>query len=142
LGIPRVIVPLTPGVLSAFGLLVANIEHDHASSYTRSTAAADPDEIDRAFRGLDRLGRQDMQRDRVPPGQVRLRRFADMRYLGQSYELEVELIGELDAGVVPRLVEGFHQAHQRTYRQNNPQGQVEIVNLRTVHYAPMPRPSL
>jgi N-methylhydantoinase A len=65
-----------------------------------------------------------------------------MRYLGQSYELEVELEGELDGGAIGRLVAGFHRAHQRVYKQHNPDQAVEIVNLRTVHYAPMPRPDL
>jgi N-methylhydantoinase A len=148
LGIPRIIVPLTPGVLSAFGLLVSNVEHDHAISFARSSGSVTAAELAEAYRRLEALGEADMRRDRVPADRVRVRHYADMRYLGQSYELEVELTGgdgqgqPFDDGVVQRMVEGFHQAHQRVYRQHNREGHVEFVNLRTVHYAPMPRPSL
>jgi N-methylhydantoinase A len=142
LGVPRVIVPLAPGVLSAFGLLVSNIEHDHAVSFPRPASSVSAGEIGAAYRGLEALGAEDMRRDRVAPERVRLRRSADMRYLGQSYELEVELTGEVDDGAVSRLVAGFHGMHQRVYKQHNPGQQVELVNLRTVHYAPMPRPDL
>ena len=142
LHVPRVIVPLAPGVLSAFGLLVSNIEHDHAVSFPRPASSVSAGEIGAAYRGLETLGAEDMRRDRVAPERVRLRRSADMRYLGQSYELEVELTGEVDDGAVSRLVAGFHSMHQRVYKQHNPGQQVELVNLRTVHYAPMPRPNL
>ena len=142
LGIPRVIVPLAPGVLSAYGLLVSNIEHDHAMSFARPVAAVRPADLEAAFRGLEALGEEDMRRDRVAPGRFTVRRFADMRYLGQSYELGVELSGEIDAGALGRLVGDFHGMHQRVYKQHNREAAVEFVNLRTVHVAPMPRPEL
>lgn len=142
LGVPRVIVPLTPGVLSAFGLLVSNIEHDHAMSFARPASAVDLAELERSYRGLEALGEAAMRRDRIAPERIRVRRYADMRYLGQSYELEVELSGALDGAALARLVEEFHQMHQRVYKQHNRNASVEFVNLRTVHYTPVPRPNL
>ena len=142
LGVPRVIVPLAPGVLSAFGLLVSNIEHDHAVSFARPVSAVDLRELERAFRGLEAQGVEAMFRDRIGLERIHVRRYADMRYLGQSYELEVELGGALDDGTLSRLAAAFHQTHQRVYKQHNENAAIEFVNLRTVHFTPVPRPEL
>lgn len=142
LGIPRVIVPLTPGVLSAFGLLVSNIEHDHAMSFARPFASVDQGELKLSFKSLEDLGEAAMLRDQVMLERVKVSRFADMRYMGQSYELEVEFIGSIDDGALARLAEEFHMTHQRVYKQHNKIAPIEFVNLRTVHYTPVPRPNL
>jgi N-methylhydantoinase A len=139
LGIPRLIVPLAPGVLSAFGLLVSDIEHDNAISFRHSAATTAIADLAEAFDRLDRMGRADMQRDRVDPARIGVRHYADMRYVGQSYELEVELAGALDDAALARLTAGFHEAHQRVYHQHNPEAHVELINLRCVHHAAVPK---
>ncbi len=67
LGIGKVIVPFAPGVLSAFGLLVSDIEHDNALSFRRPAAEVSTAELKEAFGGLDAMGMEDMRRDRVRP---------------------------------------------------------------------------
>jgi N-methylhydantoinase A len=62
-----------------------------------------------------------------------------MRYVGQSYELEVPVEGGFDDGLVPRLVEEFQRTHERIYRQRNETAEVELVNLRAVWFARVPR---
>jgi N-methylhydantoinase A len=141
LGIPRVIVPLAPGVLSAFGLLVSDIEHDHAMAFARPAPEVTPDQLAAAFASLDARGAIDLRRDRVDPAQAGVRRYADMRYIGQSYELEVELAGSFDDGAVTRLVRDFHAVHQRIYKQHNEASLVEFVNLRAVFYVAKPKPA-
>ncbi len=138
LGIKRVIVPFAPGILSAFGLLVADIEHDNACSFRHQVNQIPIATLVEAFDGLDRLGNADMERDGVAARRVEMRRYADMRYVGQSYELEVEIRDELSAGSLTRLVEQFHQVHERVYRQRNDGAEVEFINLRTVHIAAVP----
>ena len=81
-----------------------------------------------------------MQRDHVPPQLVHVNHAADLRYVGQSYELEVPLPGVLDATCRAQAVAAFHAAHQQVYGHNRPTHAVEFVNLRSVHSAPLPRP--
>lgn len=142
LRIPRVIVPFAPGVLSAFGLLVSHIEHDNTASFRRPAGPESLAGLRETFESLDRAGREDMRRDNVAAERVNVKRYAEMRYVGQSYELEVEIATALDDGAIERLVEDFHAVHERVYRQRNPFAAVEFVNLRTVHFAAAPKIAL
>jgi N-methylhydantoinase A len=142
LAMPMAVVPVSPGVLSAFGLLVANIEHDHTRTFTMPADEVEVARLDALFDDLEQLGREKMQQDRVPPEAVRVSRHADLRYVGQSYELEVALPLALDASGVRRAVADFHAVHQQVYGHSRPTQAVEFVNIRTVHSAPLPRPQL
>ena len=133
LGIPVVIVPPAPGVLCALGLLVAAVEHEHSRTFTARSDGADQERLEAVFADLDRLGHEKMARDGVPPEAVRVSRFADLRYVGQSYELEVPLPQSLGAGGLERAVAEFHAMHERVYGHGRPGHSVEVVNLRTVH---------
>jgi N-methylhydantoinase A/oxoprolinase/acetone carboxylase beta subunit len=141
LRIPRVIIPFAPGVLSAFGLLVSDVEHDNAASFRRPASADTLGELTETLAQLDRIGLDDMARDNVDMSRVGVRRYAEMRYVGQSYELEVPIEGDIDAGTIAALVDLFHEVHERVYRQRN-SGAVEFVNLRTVHFAAAPKLTL
>ena len=98
--------------------------------------------MDQVLAELDRLGQEKMQRDRVPPEAVQVTHAADLRYVGQSYELEVPLPLVLDTTSVIQTVAAFHAAHQQVYGHSRPTHAVEFVNLRSVHSAPLPQPQL
>jgi N-methylhydantoinase A len=142
LSIPTTVVPAAPGVLSAFGLLVANIEHDQSRTFVVKADEVDVERIMQVLAELDLLGQEKMHRDHVPPQLVHVNHAADLRYVGQSYELEVPLPGVLDATCRVQAVAAFHAAHQQVYGHNRPTHPVEFVNLRSVHSAPLPRPPL
>ena len=134
LGIPTVVVPPAPGVLSALGLLVASVEHDHAETIAmRVTADADADELERLFARIDERVAGVMQAEGVPAGAATVTRLADMRYVGQSYTLEVDVPAPLDAAALAGCVERFHQAHDRVYGHARPAAPVELLNGRVVH---------
>src|SRR5262249_52624045 len=80
--------------------------------------------------------------DRVSPEAVQVTHAADLRYVGQSYELEVGLPGVPDGTSVAQAVAAFHAAHQQVYGHSRPTHAVEFVNLRSVHSAPLPHPQL
>jgi N-methylhydantoinase A len=62
---------------------------------------------------------------------IRFRHGADMRYVGQSYEIEVDVEPAwLAAGGAPRLLDAFHRAHERVFGHADPHAPVEVVNLR------------
>src|SRR5919197_423064 len=108
LSIPTTVVPAAPGVLSAFGLLVANIEHDQSRTFAVKAAEADVERMVQVLAELDLLGQEKMQRDHVPPELVHVNHAADLRYVGQSYELEVPLPEVLDTTCGAQAVAAFH----------------------------------
>ncbi|RMF92505.1 MAG: hydantoinase/oxoprolinase family protein [Nitrospinota bacterium] len=142
LHISTLIVPPAPGVLSAFGLLVANIEHEHARAFVALADQVDLEAMRRVLQELDALGRRKMERDRVPLTDVHIAHFADMRYQGQSYELTVPLEGALTTASIEKAVATFHQYHEQVYGHKSLEDPVELVSLRSVHTFPLPVPRL
>jgi len=142
LGIATIIVPEAPGVLSAFGLLVASVEYDHARTFRARIGAVDFDRANATLRELGALGRDKLRLDRLPLDRVAVHAFADMRYVGQSYELEVPLPPALAAATLGSVVDGFHDLHQRVYGHASPGEPVEFVNLRVVSSVAFPPPRL
>ena len=138
----EVIVPEAPGVLAAFGLLAAAIEHQHARTLPARADLADLGAVNRCLAELDDAGRERMREEGVPGPDVLVRYSADMRYVGQAYELEVEIRAPLATDDVPQAVSGFHAAHERVYGYARTAQRVEFVNFRAVHRYPLPRPDV
>jgi len=133
-------VPEAPGVLAAFGLLAAAIEHHHARTLPAPAADADLEAINRGLAELDAAGRARMREEGAPDAAVQVAYSADMRYVGQAYELEVPLSAPLTPDGVPRVVAGFHAVHERVYGYARAGQPVEFVNFRAVHRYPLPSP--
>ena len=74
-----------------------------------------------------------MQKDDVAPEACRIEYFAEMRYLGQSHELQVPITRPLGPRTVIDAVAEFHAEHQRLYMNSNPASEVEFSLLRSVH---------
>jgi len=141
IGMAEVLVPEAPGVLAAFGLLAAAIEHHHARTLQAHTHVADLTDVNRCLAELDALGRARMDEEGVPAREVRVVYAADMRYVGQAYELEVPIGAPLTRERVPEIVAAFHATHARVYGYARTQQLVEFVNFRAVHTYPLPRPA-
>jgi len=118
LGIRTVIVPRLAGALSALGMLLADRMRDY------SAGVLDATQIEKRFLQLERSARRDM------PG-AKLARMADVRYIGQSYELAVPWGAS------------FHEEHQRIYGYADPERPTEIVTVRVraTIAAPKPKPA-
>ena len=87
LGIPRVVVPLHPGALSALGLLLADARKDYSSTLlgTRPTRS----NIRKGLSGLHRQGLADLKEEGFRRKDIVVTDFLDVRYVGQSYELSI-----------------------------------------------------
>jgi len=135
-----VIVPEAPGVLAAFGLLSAAVEHHHARTLQAPTDAIDLSAVNRCLAELDAMGRARMRAEGVPPSGVSVAYSADMRYVGQAYELEVPIAVPVAAQRMGEILATFHAVHERVYGYARAQQPVEFVNFRAVHTYPLPRP--
>jgi N-methylhydantoinase A len=140
MGMAEVLVPEAPGVLAAFGLLAAAIEHHHARTLQARTDVADLSDVNHCLAELDATGRARMGEEGVPAREVRVAYAADMRYVGQAYELAVPIAAPLTRERVPEIVATFHATHERIYGYARTQQLVEFVNFRAVHTYPLPRP--
>jgi len=140
MGMAEVLVPEAPGVLAAFGLLAAAVEHHHARTLQARTDAADLDAVNRCLAELDRAGRRRMREEGAPADLVRVAYTADMRYVGQAYELEVPIAVPVTRERMPEVLTAFHAVHERVYGYARTQQAVEFVNFRAVHTYPLPRP--
>ena len=140
MGMAEVLVPEAPGVLAAFGLLAAAIQHHHARTLQARTDIADLDAVNRCLAELDAAGRARMREEGVPAEQVRVAYAADMRYVGQAYELEVPIGVPVTHARIPEILAAFHAVHERVYGYARTQQPVEFVNFRAVHTFPLPKP--
>lgn len=135
LHIPRVLVPPTPGVLSALGLLLARVEHEFARTMRARLGEIDPAVVVKLFEDLDAACTDRMTEDGVFAG-IEIEHFAEMRYVGQSYELEVPLTGPVSMDSLTAAAATFHGVHERTYAYSNTSAPVEFVSFRAVHRGP------
>lgn len=137
-----VIVPAAPGLIAAVGLLMANIEHDFAQTVHIRTADLKLEEINRQFAAFERDGLAELAKDGVAPDDVEVRASVDIRYVGQSYEIEIPVAYPMTEAAVAEMVEALHQEHGRLYGHSKPQDPTEILNLRITLAAATPKPGL
>ena len=141
--IPRVLVPVAPGVTSALGLLVSDLRHDFARTVLRPGSDITPAELTRWFEGMEGQAVEQMAREGAARDRVTLARTVDARYVGQGYELQVAAAsGEFTRGDVDEITVRFHEAHERSYGYAIRDNAVEVVNVRVTAVAAMPRPEL
>jgi N-methylhydantoinase A len=133
LGIERILVPVSPGVLSAVGLLAAPVEHEMSAALPRALDRLDMEEARKVLDQLDAQCASLMAREKVVPHDVTREYFADVCYAGQSYHLEVAFDPDA-ADPLAALAAAFHAAHDRTYGFA-PDSPMRLVNLRAVHRA-------
>ena len=141
-GMKRILVPPTPGVLSALGLMLAPTRHEAMASYDVPAASARVADMAAILAGLDRECRRRMRVDGVDPAACSTEYFAEMRYVGQSHELEVALGGAVHEGLAAAAEAAFHQVHGQTYNHSDAAVPTEFVALRAVHQCPPPESRL
>lgn len=144
LPISTLIVPETPGVLSAFGLLVANIEHDGSKTFGMTSREFDfLQKANAIFQELDSHCQKKMEQNNVEVEKVTVTHSADIRYVGQSHSIEITFdstVTTLES--LERVIAGFRERHKEIYGHTSLEDNVEFVNLRVVHSFPLPKPTL
>ncbi|MGY6632977.1 MAG: hydantoinase/oxoprolinase family protein [Alkalilacustris sp.] len=133
LGVPEVIVPAYPGITSAMGLLTTDLRYDTIRTAFQVEGSVDHGFIDRSWHEMGAALSALLAKDGVPAEAIRFERAADIRYVGQGYELRVELDeGRFDADAETALFTAFEDRHRREYGHVFRDSPKEIVNLRLV----------
>ena len=124
LRIPRVLIPTTPGVLSALGMLVADTLKDYVRTIMATGEHAETF-VAAVFTELEQQGRAELAQEGVIEANVVIERYLDLRYSGQSYELVIPFNGD-----TTKAIGQFHEAHEQRFGYKNSSEQVQVVNAR------------
>jgi N-methylhydantoinase A len=141
LGMTQVVVPPTPGVLSALGGLIADIKNDFIATVFLDLEQGASGRIRDGYTAIERQAVSWLREEQGYHGEYRLVYSADMRYRGQSYEIECTLdAAHIAAGDVAGMAESFHAEHEQVYEHADREAPVQIINLRMVIVAESPKP--
>lgn len=142
LGCRQILVPPFPGVLSAYGMLVADVVHDAAQTILlpAEMLMADSAELHAIYTKLAAQVRAVLAQEGFAEPQIEAA--LDLRYRGQSYELTVPLRLPLAGAAVAEAVTAFHAAHAQRYGYAMPDEPVTVVTLRVAARGPGAQPTL
>ncbi|MGR8950096.1 MAG: hydantoinase/oxoprolinase family protein [Gammaproteobacteria bacterium] len=127
LAIPAVIVPPHPGVTSAMGCLLVDIQHDLLTTYVADVESVDAADIEQAFQALESEAVERLGKEGVQPADMVLKRTIDMRYYGQWRSLTVPVDAPFTD--VNEAIAGFKDAHRREYNYEREGARLEIFRL-------------
>ena len=134
-------VPTTPGVLSALGGLIADLKNDFVSTIYADLDATALADIQSGFERLRELGGKWLRDEQSYTGPVTYLYSGDMRYRGQSFEIEAFLDPQdVKTGDIVAMAESFHAAHEQIYTHADRDAPVQIINLRLVAMGKSPKP--
>ena len=134
LGIPRVLIPARPGILSALGVAIADVVKDYSRTVMLRGADLERRRLEEEFHGMEGLARTELEREGLPAERMTARRFLDVRYVGQSFELTVDYPTSRGSrstdGLARAISDSFYRAHLQRFGYADRGEPVEIVNLR------------
>lgn len=141
-GIDNVVVPPFAGVACAFGATTMDVRHDLERTFYAPIAETDLEALNDALAGLEHEVRVLLTADDVSHGDVVLERSAQMRYVGQSYEVTTPVPdGLLDAHDVEALAGAFNDVHEREYGVASSDFPVAFVTLRVTGIGQTAKPA-
>jgi len=129
-GIRHIVVPPASGVFSAFGLLFTRIEHRLVRTCSLDATTAEPDVLNQLAAALHLEAAGLMQAEGVPVADSELQFQLDMRYRGQSSELNIDIALPMTHSGLQQAVLAFHAEHERTYGYHSMAEPTQLVNLR------------
>ncbi len=134
LGIPRVLIPARPGILSALGVAIADVVKDYSRTVMLRGGDLDRTRLEEEFHGMEGLARTELEQEGLPAERMTARRFLDVRYVGQSFELTVDFptsrAARTTEGLARAISDSFYRAHLQRFGYADRAEPVEIVNLR------------
>ena len=142
LQIPRIMIPPTPGVLSALGMLVAAPTKDYSQTVMREIGDRRleiGDLLQSTFVDLQERALVEMVEEGFAADVVTFQHYLDMRYKGQSHELKIPFALELS---IEEVVQCFHEAHQTRYGYAQLDEPIEVVTVRLTAVSPVTPPAL
>ncbi|MPZ76202.1 MAG: hydantoinase/oxoprolinase family protein [Deltaproteobacteria bacterium] len=143
LGIPSVLIPLTPGVHSALGLLMSDVKHDYVRSKLVGLDDLELNEINPMFSRLIDQARADLHGEGFQDSEIKMEPYLDLRYAGQGYELTVPCpmppLTKQDLALMRGRFDTMHEQNSGHKAETEP---VELVSLRLISFGLVPQAKL
>jgi N-methylhydantoinase A len=132
------LVPPHPGLMSAFGCLLVDIRHDVSRMWFANVIDVDEVDLARAFAELEAEVAELLAADGVPPAQMDVGRFIELRYEGQWRSLALRMKDDGLRGAIER----FHSEHERIHNYRRDDARVEVVKLATTGIGVTRKPAI
>jgi len=140
LGIPKILIPRWPGMISALGALVTDVRLDKMKTLITVLDKADIDKLEEEYRELEKEVLEMLLKEGFKEDEVQIYRYADARYFGQWRSLTISIPRPiLDIGEV---IERFHSEHEREYSYSDKSQKVELYGIRVVGVGLIKKPEL
>jgi N-methylhydantoinase A len=139
LGLKSVLIPAYPGLFAAAGLMAADLRIDESQTILRTLDRSAAAELSDWFRGAARRLRGRLRADGIPAARVRVLASVDCRFLGQGFDLAVQLPA-MSATAITAVAGRFRDLHARTYGHADPAEPVELVTARVSAFGLLDRP--
>lgn len=140
LGIPVCIVPRFPGLTSALGLLTTDLKYDVVKTAFQVYPELDYPQLNSDFAEMEQSLHRQFAADGINHAKVIFERFADVRYVGQGYELRIAIPAGLVAEEsMEAMATAFHRQHEAEYGHCFEKSPIEIVNVRLTGIGPTPK---
>ncbi len=127
LSIPTVIVPPNPGVTSALGCLLVDVQHDFSESFMVDASTASPAEMQAAFLRMEEQAVERLTHEGVAPEDMALQRSVEMMYQGQWRSLAVSAPSRIES--IGALIGAFHAEHEREFNYRREEAPVSIFRI-------------
>ena len=140
-GMERIVVPLYPGLCSAFGTLIADFQVDKVWSKHFRSDSVDARVVAEQFAALVETALQELRGEGFS-GEPEIERTISMRYAGQNYEHDVEVdSGDIDAAALQKAFDEFHRLHEHFYGYSIGHEVIELIrfNVKVVGRTLKPR---
>jgi N-methylhydantoinase A/acetone carboxylase, beta subunit len=127
LGISQVIIPRHSGLISAFGLLVADVVRDYVKTDVSPLEQLNRNDIFSAFENLKKYANEEFKKYGFRDEDLLFFLSGDLRYIGQAFELNVPIPNNI---IIKDIIKSFNDLHQQRYGHSSPNEEVEIINYR------------
>lgn len=142
LGMRRTVIPQSPGALSALGMLMTDLRSDVTRTAITALSVSSADQVSKIFTELEGTAGAWFEAERITPERQTLRRLLDLRYVGQNYEITVEVpAGEPTEAWFAEVAQRFHDAHQQRYGYATTAERVEAATFRVEAVGAVPQAS-
>lgn len=133
IGMSDVIVPPASGVLSALGLLYADLEHHYVRTFKRELEAITSDQSADLYHEMSAEGKQALQQEGCDTESIVIRQQVDLFYRGENAVIVVNVPDDLvSSDLISHLRKAFEEEHDNAFGYVSPDESVEILNLRVV----------
>ena len=136
LEIKEIIVPNDPGTFSAWGMLQTDIRRDLTVNFYQNFQSLEQKKLLKNYNKLKEEASELLKSENVVEADMSFSLTADMRYIGQEYYVNVELVEPFN---LEEINKNFHDTYEKQYGHSTPEGPCEFINLRLIALGKIPK---